>query len=94
MADDTPATPPPAVPPPASDLAQPAAKNTATVRLAVPWPHTTFDHGVEGAPPISNTGTDVPVGLVKRVQGAWHRAFGLDEIEPTDNELLVIDQEA
>lgn len=94
MADDaaTTPTPAPAATPTPPDPA-PAAAPAATVRLAVPHPYSTFDSGIDGVEIITATGTDVPVKLATRVQKAWQAAFGVDEIAPTDNQLIVLDQE-
>lgn len=58
------------------------------MRLAVPHPYSTFDHGIDGAPQITSEGVDVPQGLVKKLQSAWSRAFGVEE---ADTALVVIE---
>lgn len=95
MADDaaTPPTPAPAATPTPPDPAPAADAKGATVRLAVPHPYSTFDSGIEGVPLITAEGVDVPAKLATRVKNAYRAAFGVDEIAPTDNQLIVLDQE-
>jgi hypothetical protein len=86
-----------ATPPTPAPVNQPAPKpdpvpapEPATVRLAVPWPHSTFDPSIKGSKllieslQINPDGTEVPAELADQVRSAWDATFPLanDEDQP------------
>lgn len=74
--DLKPATAPPAAPvssPTAAPAAPTAEPEGDQVLLEPRWPTTTFEHGVEGADPITAGGTPVPASLVHEIEEAAFR---------------------
>lgn len=68
---------------PAGPEAPPAEVTLDHTRLAVAFPGTYFDSGVEGAPVVTSAGTDVPNNVVQEVKDAAERTLGVDLVEVT-----------
>lgn len=59
---------------------QPVAPTPSTATLAVGFPCSEFDHGVQGAAPLTREGVQVPVPLVAEIE-AIARKYGVKVVQ-------------